>query len=214
MLYPRHNSVGASAAIFPEASSMLLEIWTFIRRHWPHLLLQTVDVMSNNPAKDDAQALVDEFITFAEKLLREHGEFYPFGGHMKVDGRIVWEGASDKTEHPRSQPLIEILREAHRNRALNGEIRASCIVYDILAIPPGKEEKQDAIAIEIDHRDSYSVFVVFPYTLTSNGVLDVELPYAVSRHNTTFEPVAADREPSGWKITTESLTSAQVSDEA
>ncbi len=65
--------------------------------------------MRAQAAKNDAQALVDEFIVFAEKLLRDHGEYYPFGGHMKADGRIVWEGASDGTEQPRSQPLIEIL---------------------------------------------------------------------------------------------------------
>jgi hypothetical protein len=165
--------------------------------------------MSAHPAKNDAQALVDEFIVFAEKRLREHGEFYPFGGHMKADGEIVWEGASDGTEQPRSQPLIEILRESHRRRAMKGEIRASCIVYDILTLPPGREQKKDAIAIEIDHRDDYSVVVVFPYTLSADGVLNVEEPFAVSRHNTTFTPDPDGLLASSWKITSESLTSAK-----
>ena len=169
--------------------------------------------MSDNPAKNDAQALVNEFIVFAEKRLREHGEFYPFGGYMKVDGEIVWEGASDGTEHPRSQLLIEILRESHRQSAMKGEIRASCIVYDIRTTPPGREAEQDAIAIEIDHRDSYSVVVVFPYTLAANDVLDVVEPFAVSRQNTTFAPDPNGPIASDWKITSESLTSSEVSGE-
>ena len=168
------------------------------------------ECMRTNPAKKDAQALVDEFIVFAEKRLSEHGEFYPFGGRMNVDGEIVWEGASDGTEHPRSQPLIEILRESHRQKAIKGEIRASCIVYDIRTLPPGKEQKQDAIAIEIDHRDDYAVVVVFPYTLSADGVLSVEEPFAVSRDNTTFAPDPDGLLASSWEITSESLTSADL----
>jgi hypothetical protein len=165
--------------------------------------------MSAHPAKSDAQALVDEFIMFAEKQLMAHSEFYPYGGHMRADGEIVWEGASDGTEQPRSQSLIEILRESHRQRALKGEIRASCIVYDIRTLPPGREQKQDAIAIEIDHRDDYSVVVVFPYTLSADGALSVEEPFAVSRHNTTFATAPDGFPDSSWEITSESRTSAK-----
>ena len=89
---------------------------------------------------------------------------------------------------------------------MKGEIRASCIVYDILTFPPGREQKQDAIAIEIDHRDEYSVVVVFPYTLPAHGDLNVEAPFAVSRHNTTFTPDPDGLLASSWKITSESLT--------
>ena len=90
---------------------------------------------------------------------------------------------------------------------MKGEIRASCIVYDIRTLPPGREQKQDAIAIEIDHRDNYSVVVVFPYRLPADGVLNVEEPFAVSRHNTTFAPDPDGPLTSSWKITSESLTS-------
>ncbi len=82
-------------------------------------------------------------------------------------------------------------------------------MYDIRTVPPAQEEKQDAIAIEIDHRDDYSVVVVFPYTLSADGVLKVKEPFAVSRQNTTFAPDPDGLLASSWKITSESLTLAK-----
>ena len=135
------------------------------------------------------------------------------GGATKMPGEDGGLRMEDGTEQPRSQHLIEILRESHRQSALKGEIRASCIVYDIRTTPPGREDKQDAIAIEIDHRDSYSVVVVFPYTLAANNVLDVVAPFAISRHNTTFVADSNGLIASDWKITSEYLTSSQISGE-
>jgi hypothetical protein len=76
--------------------------------------------MNKRQPKEDAHQLVNEFIGRAEKMLAEYGEFYPFGGSMKPDGEIVWEAASDGTEYPRSQPLIEILRQAHQEARSEG----------------------------------------------------------------------------------------------
>lgn len=104
-------------------------------------------------AKEDAQTLVDEFMPFAKQMLVEYQEFLPFGGRMAIDGEIVHVGATTGEERSESQPLIDILREAHRGQARVGLIRASCTVYDIRTVPPNRTEKQDAIAFEIDHRD-------------------------------------------------------------
>ncbi|SHK00828.1 hypothetical protein SAMN02745181_3018 [Rubritalea squalenifaciens DSM 18772] len=138
--------------------------------------MTTPDAMPT--AKEDAQALVDEFMPFAELMLTKHREFFPFGGRMSVGGEITHEGASDGTEQPPSQTLIDLLRQAHKQQAAKKEIRAACIVYDIRTIPPGKAEKQDVIAFELDHRDDYSVVVVFPYSFAGGGELQIEAPFA------------------------------------
>ncbi|MEM1085370.1 MAG: hypothetical protein AAGI48_14755 [Verrucomicrobiota bacterium] len=137
-------------------------------------------------AKEDAQALVDEFMPFAEEMLAKHREFFPFGGRMSVEGEITHEGASDGIEQPPSQTLIDLLRQAHKQQAAEKEIRAACIVYDIRTIPPGKSEKQDAIAFELDHRDEYSVVVVFPYSFAGDGELQIEAPFASKGDGTVF----------------------------
>jgi hypothetical protein len=137
-------------------------------------------------AKEDAQALVDEFMPFAEQMLTKHQEFFPFGGRMSLDGEITHEGASDGSEQPPSQTLIDLLRKTHKQQAVQNEIRAACIVYDIRTIPPGMTEKQDAIAFEVDHRDDYSVLIVFPYSVAGTGELQIEAPFASAGDGAIF----------------------------
>lgn len=37
------------------------------------------------------------------------------------------------------------------------------MVYDVRIVPPGKAEKSDAVAVDLDHRDGMSVTMYFPY---------------------------------------------------
>jgi hypothetical protein len=139
-----------------------------------------------DPGKSDVESLIDELLPFAQRMLREHGEFLPFGGNMKHDGTIVCESAYDGREHPPSQALIDLLRAGHQERAQSGSIKACATVYDILTIPPGGTEKQDAIAVALDHESGYSVVVIFPYSFDSEGALCVEQPFATKGEGLVF----------------------------
>ena len=122
--------------------------------------------------KEDCEELMKSTLPFAERMLKEHGEFYPFAGHMSFEGEIVHVGAKmEGTDHPKSQPLIELLEESFRQQARNGELRATSIIYDVRIKPPGSEDKTDAIQVCLDHRDGYSVKVLFPYKLTNGELL-------------------------------------------
>jgi hypothetical protein len=107
---------------------------------------------------------------FAEKMLTEHGEFFPFGAAMKPDGEIVYVGAYDGQERPPSQSLIDLLIGAFREHAVTGKYKATAIVYDVLIIPPGHDRKRDAISVALDHCENYSVVVYFPYDRTAGAV--------------------------------------------
>jgi hypothetical protein len=133
--------------------------------------------------KSQCEQLLNEVLPFAKKMLSEHGEFYPFGASMKPDGEIVIAGASDGREHPPSQPLIDILRQSFHADAKSGAIIASATVYDVRTIPPGATSKTDAVAVELDHRDNYSVVVLFVYTVSA-GTVQFAAPIA---HQGTFE---------------------------
>ena len=128
-------------------------------------------------AKSDVEALMNSALPFAEKMLTEHGEFFPFGEAMKPNGEIVSIGAQGKSDQPPSQDLIDILKRAFREAAETGEYKATAIVYDILTIPPGETDKTDAIAVALDHVDNYSVIVIFPYTLNGTSVT-LSAPFA------------------------------------
>ena len=137
-------------------------------------------------AKQDAQALVDEFMPFARQMLAEYREFLPYGGHMKLDGEIVHEGATTGQERSPSQDLIDVLRAAHRKQAEERSIMAACVVYDMRIVPPNRTEKQDAIAFEIDHRGGYSAVVIFPYQFADDGSPVTEAPFAMHGEEAIF----------------------------
>src|SRR5438034_1717468 len=54
-------------------------------------------------AKSQCEELLNVVLPFAEKMLAAHGEFYPFGASMTLDGQIVQVAAYDGREHPPSQ---------------------------------------------------------------------------------------------------------------
>jgi hypothetical protein len=137
-------------------------------------------------AKADGEKLLDALLPFAEKMLQEHREFFPFGGSMASDGTITHEGASNGTEQPPSQELIDLLKQAHQRNASTGNLRACASVYDIRTIPPGRAEKQDAIAAAIDHVSGYSAIVIFPYSFDNSQTLRVERPFAVEGAHDIF----------------------------
>ena len=137
---------------------------------------------------EDLHRLVDDLLPFAEKMLREHKEFLPFGGHMKPDGEIVWEGAYNGDDLPLSQDLIDILHDSHRVMAEQHLIKACAVLYDIRTIPPGKSKKQDAICAAADSRDGISVHFVFPYRFSLLGKLIVEDGYTVQDGVGIFSP--------------------------
>ena len=139
-------------------------------------------------AKADAEKLLDTLMPFAEQMLQQHHEFFPFGGRMAPDGTITHEGAYNGTEHPPSQELIELMRQAHQQDARAKKLRTCATIYDIRTIPPGRTVKQDAIAAAIDHVSGYSAVVIYPYTFDAAQKLRVEAPFAVKGAQDIFAP--------------------------
>lgn len=137
-------------------------------------------------AKADGEKLLDTLLPFAEQMLQQHREFFPFGGHMTPDGTVTHEGAYNGTEHPPSQELIDLLLQAHQRDAAAQKLRACATIYDIRTIPPGRTEKQDAIAATIDHVLGYSAVVIFPYSFDASQKLRVESPFAVEGAHDIF----------------------------
>ncbi len=120
--------------------------------------------------KQDAQLLVDELLPFAKLMLGKFGEFHPFGGKIAPDGSLVHVGAKTEDESGPSQEVIEVLEAGFRSEASSGAIRAAAIVVNVSVKPPGGSGKVDAIEIRIDHKDGYSVSVLFPYAIDAGNV--------------------------------------------
>src|SRR5258708_30736337 len=103
----------------------------------------------NSTPKEECEALMNAFLPFAEKMLAQHGEFYPVGGAMQVDGSIAAVATYDGDEQPPSQKIIDWLMEAFRAGAQQKKYKATALISDICTVPPGATEKTDAVAVAL-----------------------------------------------------------------
>jgi hypothetical protein len=121
--------------------------------------------------KVDCEALMSSLLPFAEHMLTNHGEFIPFGGAMRPDGQLVSIAAYEGNEHPKSVDVIALMKEGIIAAAHKGEYKATGIVYDARVKLPSTNEISDAIAVSLNHRDNYSVVVLFPYKIDAGRPL-------------------------------------------
>ena len=111
----------------------------------------------------ELDALLDPMLEFAEKLLREHGEFYPFAVSLDQQGQMALVAGAAGGEHPESQTVIDLLVDGLRLDAGQGRIRASGICGD--ALFTGSDlKKTDAIAMSLEHSLGEGAMVFRPYS--------------------------------------------------
>jgi hypothetical protein len=135
-----------------------------------------------NP-KQEAEMLMNAILPVAEKMLKQYGEFYPYGGFMKLDGSIVHVGAADPdTDRPKSKDVLYVLWSSFREMAERNECKAVAVAFDISVALPNSGQKSDAIQVSIEHVDGYSVEVFFPYRLTNGELIYGETLVQQGKH--------------------------------
>jgi hypothetical protein len=122
-------------------------------------------------AKADCEALMNAALPFAMKMLREKGEFFPYGGVMRPSDDIVDVAGYDGREQPPSLDIIRLIKSAFVEGANDGSYKATALVYDVRVSMPDVSQTTDAIAVSLNHRDGYSVRVMFPYTISGMEVV-------------------------------------------
>ena len=142
------------------------------------------------PRHPDLDALLNDLLPFAERMLAEHGEFYPFGVSITTNGRHISAGAKGSSDRPQSQELIDIMTNDFRSQALKGKIRAAGICFDVLVVPPGQVDKTDAIQLALEREGGDAVDVFVPYALLPDGEFTCGELFACERTPTLFVPAA------------------------
>lgn len=121
------------------------------------------------PHHPDLDALLNDLLPFAERMLRAQGEFYPFGGSITADGERISVGVKGSSDHPPSRELIEIMTDAFRGQAAEGKIRAAGICFDVEVVPPGQLDKTDAVELSLEREGGDAVELFVPYALLPGG---------------------------------------------
>lgn len=144
------------------------------------------DLIPGPTPKEDCEELLRFVRPLAERLLRECDGFLPFGATMAHSGEITSVSGATGDEFPAAEDVLALLNDAFRGAAIESRLRAAALAYDIRVRPPGKRDAQDAIAVNLDHRDGYSVVVVYPYVRHAAGDVSIEAPYAYAGTGADF----------------------------
>jgi hypothetical protein len=135
---------------------------------------------------DEIQELLNFLLPYAERMLNQHGEFYPYAAALDVDGELNAVGADLGDDSPDVGELLVALHEGLRERAAEGAIRASGIAADVTLTDPDSGETTDAVQVELDHADADAVDIFVPYETEGESIKFGELVAAEGR-----EPVFA-----------------------
>ena len=119
----------------------------------------------------ECEVLMNKMIIFSEQMLTKYGEFYPYGSVMNNDQTIRAISYYDGNEKLQSQELIDNYIKLYKELAQKGEIKASAIIWDAKINSLEKNEKIDAVIVSLEHRDNYSVQVVFPYKMIKGKII-------------------------------------------
>jgi hypothetical protein len=120
-------------------------------------------------ASDDFNSLQDTLRPFAETMLREYGEFLPFGATTSSDGEMRFVGAKGETEHSPSQELIDLRVAAFYTQAQAGEIKACGICLDTRFRQSTDAPTTDAICTRLESASGECLAVYVPYSLSAES---------------------------------------------
>jgi hypothetical protein len=139
-----------------------------------------------NTPKEDCESLLNAVMPLVQQMLGQYQEFFPCGATMSPTGEIALAMPAGDDKDPNTDVLLSALEEGFRKQATEGTCRATALAVDVLMVPPGRTKKQDAVEVRLDHRDNYSMRVLFPYAVSDAGELTVEGPVTVSGNGLMF----------------------------
>lgn len=136
--------------------------------------------------KEDCESLLNAVMPLVQKMLAEYQEFFPCGATMSPTGEIALAMPPGDDKDANTDALLATLEEGFRKQAAEGTARATAVAVDVLMVPPGRTKKQDAVEVRLDHKDNYSMRVLFPYAVSDAGELTLEGPVTVAGSGLMF----------------------------
>ena len=124
--------------------------------------------------------MLNTALSFAQHMLGERGEFYPYGVKLTEDGATTMVAGDPATgeDQPSSTEVLATIYAGLRSE--RGSIRAAVVVSDVRIDSPAS----DAIQVEIEHRDGIALAVVLPYSRehSGSGITYGDLRAALGEH--------------------------------
>jgi len=122
-------------------------------------------------AKAQAEVLMNDLVDFAEKMLKSHGEFHPFGGYLSEEKEIVHVGLSADVQWSSDQHRANALAESLRSLTQKNQPIVLGIVTNVSLA--GDADNGDAIRVFLEHKSGYCANVFFHYALRAGHDISI-----------------------------------------
>ena len=119
--------------------------------------------------REEIEQLLRYLLPVAEEQLNREGEFRPYAEMLDAEVEMNAVLVADD-EQPDVGDLLLALHAELRERAAQGDIRASGIAADVTLTHPDSGDVTDAVQLELDHAETEAVDVYVPYTSGDEGV--------------------------------------------
>jgi hypothetical protein len=111
---------------------------------------------ASQQAQDDLDGLLDASLPFAQEMLGERGEFFPYAAAITTTGETKFiAGDPGEGEQPTSVAVLQVLVEGLR--AERDTLRAAAVVSDV------RRSDSDAVRVELEHEEGHAIVVFLPY---------------------------------------------------
>jgi hypothetical protein len=70
--------------------------------------------MTNRDPREELDEILAFLLEFAQQMLREQGEFYPFGAGMTAEGKMTSVAADAGDRHPAPKDVLSVLSAVNR----------------------------------------------------------------------------------------------------
>jgi hypothetical protein len=120
-------------------------------------------------ANAQTEQLMGELLSFAKKMLKEFGEFHPFGGYLNPSGAVVHVGVESSQGGGGAQQQVDAMVQSFKQIASQKRAIAFGVVMDV-RLPSPDGTKGDAIEFLLEHKDGYCVEVFMRYEISVGDV--------------------------------------------
>jgi hypothetical protein len=119
---------------------------------------------------------------FAQIMLQDSGEFYPFGAVLSPEGAVVAAGGYDGNEYPKPQEIYRLITEAFVSEAKSGKILGAAIAANVNVPEQYETPSRDALRVRLE-ADDFARFIYVPYEMTKSQSLNEKSTLVLHEHS-------------------------------